>query len=190
MSWLSDIVSGDGEDEETTVEPAERILQLRRGISAAASALPEERAETAREAVEAADRLADRVAELVETPGPGEDAELETPDLEVDAAGWLREGPARRREAGGPAGAEVAHAGPLPSEVAREGAGLLDDLHFSLLRMEILGVDPDALSVADTIEEVRALAGRLPDPDEASAGGGEGASAGAGAGGADGGGGA
>lgn len=167
MSWLSDIFSGGGEDPVKTTEPAERILQLRRGISAAADALPPEHGDIARAAVTAADELADRVAELVETPGPGGDVEVEAPEAEVDAAGWLREGPARRREAGGPAGAEVADAGRLPDDVAEEAAKLLDDLHFSLLRMEIRRADPASVSVGETIDGIRTLAGRLPDPEEA-----------------------
>lgn len=161
MSWFSDLVSGGAEEEAAATEPAERILQLRRGVSAAAAALPADRRETAESAVAAADELADRVAELVETPGPEEDVEVETPDEDVDAAGWLREGPARRREAGGPAGTEVADAEPLPDEIAREGAELMSDLHFALLRMEVLERDPEALSVEQTIERVRALADRL-----------------------------
>lgn len=165
MSWLSDIFSDGGGEETRRAEPAERILQLRRGISAAAAALPPEQDDVADAAVEAADDLADRVAALVETPGPTEDVEVETPGEDVDAAGWLREGPARRREAGGPAGAEVADARAVPDDVAVEGAELLNELHFALLRREVMRADPDAVPVEETIEGVRELAARLPDPD-------------------------
>lgn len=163
MSWLSDIFTDGGGQETRRAGPAERILQLRRGISAAAASLPPEQSETADAAVEAADDLADRVAALVETPGPTDDVEVETPDEDVDAAGWLREGPARRREAGGPAGAEVADAGAVPDDVAEKGAELLNELHFSLLRLEVLRAEPDAIPVRETIEAVRELAGRLPE---------------------------
>lgn len=170
MGWLSDLLSPAEEQEREAGDPAERILQLRRGVSAAAAALPEHQSDTATAAVEAADALADRVAELVETPGPEEDVEVETPDDDVDAAGWLREGPARRREAGGPAGSEVADAEALPDDVAVEGAELLSDLHFALLRIEIERADPDALPLEATIEEVRELASRLEDRTGARAG--------------------
>lgn len=164
MGWLSNLMSGRDETVERERSPAERILQLRRGISAAAAALPSERSDVARDAVDAADELADRVAAMVETPGPEEDIEVETPSADVDAAGWLREGPARRREAGGPAGPEVADEGSLPDDVAREGARLLSELHFSLLRMEILDADSDSLPTEEAVEEIRELAGRLPEP--------------------------
>lgn len=164
MSWLSDILSGDGEAQTGRSEPAERILQLRRGISAAAAALPPEHAELGDAAVAAADALADRVAELVETPAPGAEVEVETPAEDVDAAGWLRAGPARRREAGGPAGSEIADAGSVPDDVAEEGAEVLSELHFSLLRMEIMGADRGSVAVEETIETARSLAERLPAP--------------------------
>lgn len=174
MSWLSDIFSDGGGEETRRVEPAERILQLRRGISAAAASLPPEQSDVADAAVEAADELADRVAALVETPGPTEDVEVETPGEDVDAAGWLREGPARRREAGGPAGAEVADAGAVPDDVAVEGAELLNELHFAMLRREVMRADPDAVPVEETIEAVRELASRLPEPDGGAPGGDDG----------------
>lgn len=162
MGLFDDMLPGGTDDTAGERDPAERILQLRRGISAAAAALPEDLRGLSREAVEAADALADRVAELVETPGPGEGVEVETPeDADVDAAGWLREGPARRREAGGPAGSDVATAERVPDDVAREGAERLDRLHFALLRMEILGVDPDADALGELVREIRSLAERL-----------------------------
>jgi hypothetical protein len=162
MGLFDDMLSGDTDDARGEGDPAERILQLRRGISAAAAALPGDRREFAREAVEAADALADRVAELVETPGPGEGIDVEAPeDGDGDAAGWLREGPARRREAGGPAGSDVATAERVPGDVAREGAERLDRLHFALLRMEILREDPAELRLEETVLEIRSLAERL-----------------------------
>lgn len=179
MSWLSDVFSGSAEPQVRKGEPAERILQLRRGISAAAPALPDERAALGRAAVEAADDLADRVGALVETPAPGADVDVDEPAEETDAAGWLRAGPARRREAGGPAGSEVADAGSVPDDVAEEGAEALSELHFALLRMEIMGVDADALPVEEAIERTRELAERLPEPggagDARQNGGGDGA---------------
>jgi hypothetical protein len=180
MSWFPDILSTDGGDGVSeTANPTERILQLRRGVSAAASALPEEHDGLARSAREAADAVGDRVAALAELrdrralireeEGSGDDARDR---MEGES------GASRRREAGGPVRAAVTDDSRLPDDLATEIRRRLDRLHFELLQVELNGEDPGSLHLEEDVEALRGLADRMPDPEAASEAGGSGTGSG------------
>lgn len=181
MNWLSDIFSGNGGDEAREGKnPTERILQLRRGVSAAAAALPEERRSLARRAMEAADAVGDRVAALAELR---DRRALVGPEEREPEGGRERirdeAGAARRREAGGPVRAAVTDESGVPDDWARDAIERLGRLHFGLLQVELNGEDPDALPLEEDMDALRELAERLPAPGEDSGGGsGDGASGG------------
>lgn len=145
MNWLSGLFSTSQEAaSQVEQDPVERIFQLRRGISRAAAALPEDHRELGRAATAAADEVAERVEALA-------------PDAAV---------PDEVEDHGAPEAADAGEAGhdsPLPRDTARELVERLERLHFHLLQVEVQGLSPDDLPFSEETEAIREMAGELPE---------------------------
>lgn len=143
MGWLSDLLSDDGSGsaEGGDRDPRVRTAQLRKGVEAAAAALDDRHPGVARDAVEAADRLVERL--------PGTDPGL-----------YDRHDPGHERpEAEGLEG-EVS-GGDRARELAGRAVERLDRLHFRLLRISVRGVSPEEAGIEEALEGVREMAGEL-----------------------------
>lgn len=156
MSWLGDLLSGDGgsrEDRERDRDARVRAAQLRKGVESAAAAVEDRHPEIARAALEAADRLVGRVPGVDPSVYDEHDRGHERPD-------------------------EQGLTGDLPGdERAREMAGRaverMDALHFALLQVSVQGLEPEEAGVPEATEAVREAAEEL-GAASAAAGGGEG----------------
>ncbi len=144
MGWLGDLFSSDGGSPAARKRERDarvRAAQLRKGVESAAAAVEDRHPEIARSAMEAADRLVDRV--------PG-----------------ARPGVYDEHDRGHERPGEEGLAGDLPGderarELAREAVDRMDRLHFALLRVSVQGDDPGEAGVAGAVEAVREAADEL-----------------------------
>lgn len=144
MSWLDDLFSGDGGSRggrERDRDARLRATQLRKGVESAAAAVEDRHPELARSAVEAADRLVERV--------PGVDPSV------YDEHDRGHERPGEEGLAGDLSGDERAR------ELASAAVDRMDRLHFSLLQVSVQGTDPDEAGVREAVDAVRQAADEL-----------------------------
>ena len=144
MSWLGDLLSGDGSSSggrERDRDARVRAAQLRKGVESAAAAVEARHPEVARAALEAADRLVERVPGVAPAVYDEHDRGHERPG-EAGLAGELP-GDERARELAGRA-------------VAR-----MDELHFALLQVSVQGKEPAEAGVSEATEAVREAAEEL-----------------------------
>lgn len=143
MGWLTELFEDGGstDEGERRRDPRVRAAQLRKGVASAAAAARQRHPDAARSAVEAADRLVERV--------PGADPGVYD---EHD----------RGHERPGEAGLSAELSGDERArELAREAVERMDRLHFALLRLSVQGAEPEEAGVREAVEAVREAADEL-----------------------------